>query len=79
MSLDTIHNLFGKDIGNAVDALTHKSDVSREDYILRVKANPIARAVKLADAYCNMSESLTRGDMKRIAKYSGYINALSQE
>lgn len=38
----------------AVKALTHKKGEPYADYIQRVKKNPIARAVKLADLEMNM-------------------------
>lgn len=40
---------FGKDILEAVALMTHKDDVPYLDYVAKLKDNPIARAVKLAD------------------------------
>lgn len=42
-------------IADAVDALTKREGESYEDYLARVKANPIALSVKLADIRDNMS------------------------
>ena len=41
---------FGKDILEAVALMTHEDDVPYLDYVAKLKDNPIARAVKLADA-----------------------------
>jgi len=38
---------------HAVEALTHRDDESRESYIARVHADPIARCVKYADLTTN--------------------------
>ena len=40
---------FGKDILEAVALMTHEDDVPYLDYVAKLKNNPIARAVKLAD------------------------------
>ena len=40
---------FGKDILEAVALMTHEDDVPYLDYVAKLKDNPIARAVKLAD------------------------------
>lgn len=50
----------------AVIALTKIKGVSYDDYLVLVKANPIARRVKVADMIHNLSESPTD---KQIAKY----------
>ncbi|HSH05031.1 MAG TPA: HD domain-containing protein [Anaerolineae bacterium] len=42
------------DITTAIRLLTHEEDVSYEDYLTRLKPNPIARQVKLADLKHNM-------------------------
>ena len=40
---------FGKEILEAVALMTHEDDVPYLDYVAKLKNNPIARAVKLAD------------------------------
>ena len=40
---------FGKEILEAVALMTHEDDVPYLDYVAKLKDNPIARAVKLAD------------------------------
>lgn len=46
--------LFGESIHAAVIALTRHDGESYEDFILRAKANPTARRVKIADIKDNM-------------------------
>ena len=57
----------------ALDSITRKSNESYEDFILRVKINPIALRVKLADLKDNMNISRinnpTENDFARIEKY----------
>ncbi|MBO6092698.1 MAG: HD domain-containing protein [Oscillospiraceae bacterium] len=52
---------FGKDILEAVSLMTHEDDVPYLDYVAKLKDNPIARAVKLADLAHN-------SDLSRIGK-----------
>ena len=52
---------FGKEILEAVALMTHEDDVPYLDYVAKLKDNPIARAVKLADLAHN-------SDLSRIGK-----------
>jgi (p)ppGpp synthase/HD superfamily hydrolase len=57
-TLDEIENLFGKSVRNAVDSVSRREfpkKESYEDFVLRSKADPIGRIVKIADLYDNMS------------------------
>lgn len=49
---------FGEEVIEAVDALSRREDESREDFIARAAAHPVARRVKLADLDDN--ERVTR-------------------
>lgn len=57
----------------AVDVLTKIPGMAYEDYLERVKANPIARQVKLSDLRDNMDlsrlQTVTETDRQRLAKY----------
>ena len=70
---DTLENLFGKRIADAVDALTRKDDETYEAFIERVCEDDLARIVKLADLEHNMDISRIQNpgenDMRRIEKY----------
>jgi hypothetical protein len=46
---------FGRRIATAVDAITHREGESRDDYMLRVKRNGLARAAKISDLRDNLS------------------------
>lgn len=70
--------LFEDKIVDAVWALTKGKDEARSDYLARVKANPLALIVKRHDALCNLTESMKRGDMKRVVKYSEVLKELCQ-
>lgn len=61
-TLDNIAAMgFGQDIVDAVALMTHEDDVPYLDYVARLKDNPVARAVKLADLAHN-------SDLSRLGK-----------
>lgn len=66
----------------AVDALTRRRNEPYETYILRVKDNPIARAVKLADLTDNSdinrigATKMTESDWERVRKYGRAASVL---
>lgn len=57
----------------ALALLTHTDDTPYMDYVARIKQNPIARAVKLADLAHNSDvtrlDAVTEADRRRIEKY----------
>lgn len=61
---------FTPEISEAVDILTHRQGMSYDEYILAVKANPIARKVKLADIEHNMDETRLAGNSEALRKYN---------
>lgn len=65
---------FGKEIVDAVALMTHEDDVPYLEYVARLKDNPLARAVKLADLAHN-SDLSRLGEIddetrRRLEKYS---------
>ena len=52
---------FNENIINALKLLTHNDDTPYMEYIKRIKENPLAKRVKLADLYHN--SDLTRLDL----------------
>lgn len=64
---------FTPEIAEAVDVLTHRDGESYDEYILKIKANPLACKVKLSDIEHNMdvtrlaenSEAMKRYDDRR--------------
>lgn len=65
---------FNENIINALKLLTHNKDVPYMDYVLKIKNNPLAKKVKLADLMHNSDltrlDDLTEDDFKRIEKYN---------
>jgi len=73
-SLQDLRKLgFSDEVIDAVDALTHREGESYEEAILRAKANPIARQVKIADNLANLSDTPTD---KQIIKYAKSLQVL---
>lgn len=57
-TLDEIESLFGRSVRNAVDSVSRREQPKKEsydDFVIRSKADPIGRVVKIADLYDNMS------------------------
>ena len=71
---------FGKDILEAVALMTHDDDVPYLDYVAKLKDNPIARAVKLADLAHNSDLSrigeIDDETRERLEKYQKAIALL---
>lgn len=74
-TLDTIENLFGTEIRDAVDAITKREGESRQTYLERVRRNSIARIVKVHDALFNLSNCYKN---KNKSNYNKYINTIAQ-
>ena len=64
---------FGKEIVDAVALMTHEDDVPYLDYVAKLKDNPIAREVKLADLAHNSDQSrlgeIDEETRQRLEKY----------
>jgi len=72
---------FGKDVCDALRLLTHDKNVPYMDYVRRIKENPIAAAVKIADLRHNSDLSrldyVTDADRERVKKYHEAIRILT--
>jgi len=64
---EEIKEAFGFEIAQAVWLLTKQKEESYEDYIQRVKSNPDAIAVKIADISDNLNDSPTDKAIKKSA------------
>jgi (p)ppGpp synthase/HD superfamily hydrolase len=53
ISMRDVGDYFDPDVCKAVDAITKRKGESRTAYLDRVASNPVAKRVKLADAYDN--------------------------
>ncbi len=68
---------FSKEVIDALKLLTHDKDVLYKDYVLKIKDNPIARKVKLADLKHNSDLSrLDVVDEKALKRREKYLEAL---
>lgn len=78
--IDLRNEGFPDRIVEAVDAITKRSGFSYEEYLQRVKQNPLALAVKIADMTHNMDLSRianpTQKDYARVEKYKKLIKKL---
>lgn len=74
MTEDKLSELFPDFIADAVKAMTHLDTETYDEYLQRVKTNPIAKAVKIADLSNNMDlkrlPTVTQKDTDRVMKYS---------
>ena len=82
-ALEDLQNMgFSESVLEAVSLLTHDQHVNYMEYILHIKQNPIAKAVKLADLQHN--SDLSRLDkiddraLKRTEKYQKAIKLLTE-
>ena len=70
---------FGFDVAVAVLLLTKTGGMSYDDYIERIRSNPVALIVKIADTLCNLTQSHKEGNLKRIRKYSKQMYLLTKK
>ncbi|MNM78198.1 Bifunctional (p)ppGpp synthase/hydrolase relA [compost metagenome] len=64
---------YSEEIVEAIDAITKRKGEEYQDYLARVKANRLARKVKLADLEHNMDRTRFVGPNKLLPKQSVYI------
>lgn len=67
---------YDKDIVEAIDLVTKKDGIGYNEYLRAIAQNEIAWKVKVADTYCNLTESIKSGDIKRVKKYSSQLEKL---
>ena len=87
VSLDDLREQgFSAAVIRGVDLMTHRDDVSYADYVVRLKDDPVALAVKLSDLRDNLlpQRVLLRGDrlprdLARIGKYVASYRFLTEQ
>ena len=84
ITLEDLQNAgFGEEIIEALRLLTHDETVPYMEYIGRIKNNPTAKAVKLADLAHNSDisrlDSINEKTIERLAKYKQAIQILKGE
>ena len=71
---------FSQNVVEAIALMTHDPDIEYMDYVAKIKENPIAKAVKLADLKHNSDmkrlDTVTKWDRERAAKYKKAIKLL---
>ena len=80
-TLDDLKDMgFSQSVLEALSLLTHEEGVPYMDYVKRIKANEIARAVKIADLRHNSDvtrlDTLTEWDIARNEKYAEALKIL---
>lgn len=80
-TLDDLKEMgFSQSVLEALSLLTHEEGVPYMDYVKRIKANEIARAVKIADLRHNSDvtrlDTLTEWDIARNEKYAEALKIL---
>ena len=83
LTLAEVEQQFGPETAKAVDAITRRAEESWEEYLARVKLDPIARQVKISDLIDNSNlgriPHITMRDVQRQAKYNQALQELLQE
>ena len=80
VTIEQLQTEFSETVVEAVKLLTRDKSVDYMDYIRKIKPNPLARKVKLADLHHNSDptrmENQTEKDIKRSEKYHKAIEIL---
>lgn len=81
VTLEDLAEVFPAEVVNAVDSITWRPNESREHYLHRVAANPIAVEVKIADLIHNsdlsrLNRAIYKNDRVRVARYAEELNWL---
>lgn len=80
VTIEMIYEEFGKEIGDAVKAITKPKKLDYTKYIEGIEANKLARAVKIADLKHNMDltrlKEVREKDVKRVEKYRKALGVL---
>ena len=80
VTIEMIYEEFGEEIGDAVKAITKPKKLDYTKYIEGIKANELARAVKIADLKHNMDltrlKEVREKDVKRVEKYRKALGVL---
>ena len=83
ITFEVLEKEFSATVIEALKLLTHDESIDYFDYVRKLKNNPIAKKVKLADLYHNSDitrmENPTEKDCKRKEKYHKAILILLEE
>ena len=80
VTLDDLRKEFPADIVDAIALMTHDDNEDYMSYVARIKQNPIAKAVKIADLTHNSDttrlDTVTDKDIQRVQKYKKALELL---
>jgi len=83
LTLGDVEARFGPETAAAVDAVSRREGEEWEDYLARVRANPVARQVKISDLIDNSNlgriPHVTLKDVERQAKYNRALKRLLED
>ena len=83
ISLEDLQKEFPNEVVVAIALMTHDPSVNYFEYVLKIKKNPIARKVKLADLHHNSDKTrvdiVTERDEARYQKYQKAIELLTND
>lgn len=77
ISYEMIKTMFSKEIADAILAISKNADLTTIQYLSQVKANELARIVKIADSTFNMYNCIIENNYKRAKKYQSNIEYLN--
>ncbi len=82
ITLNDLEKEFPKEVIDLLKILTHDKKIDYIEYIKKVKTNPIATKIKIADLKHNSDitrlENITTTDLKRIEKYKKALEILGK-
>ena len=82
ITLNDLEKEFPKEVIDLLKILTHDKKIDYIEYIKKVKINPIATKIKIADLKHNSDitrlENITTTDLKRIEKYKKALEILDK-
>lgn len=83
LTLMEIEAQFGPETAAAVDAISRRAGEDWDDYLERVRANPVARQVKISDLIDNSNlgriPHITLRDVERQARYNRALRKLMKD
>ena len=83
LTLGDVEARFGPETAAAVDAVSRREGEEWSDYLERVRANPVARQVKISDLIDNSNlgriPHVTLKDVERQAKYNRALKRLLED
>ena len=74
---------FNQEVLDAIALMTHDKNMPYMEYVAKIRENPIARAVKLADLRHNSDltrmDEITETELKRVEKYKAAMQLLTEK